>query len=151
MASLLLSTHPYKITSIDLNSRHSRVLVASGVLRLIDFDRGVSIPEDDQFLAFSVDLCQAEHVFIEFANRFQILDWMFTAKSLSLYMLTYLQLSRAWGCWIPLDDAGSWMTNTIKSRKVEIRFHHVPSSPWRLLDDFDLCRTVTPTKPPYLG
>jgi hypothetical protein len=95
VASLLLSTHPYKITSIDLNSRHSRVLVASGVLRLIDFDRGVSIPEDDQFLAFSVDLCQAEHVFIEFANRFQILDWMFTAKSLSLYMLTYLQLSRA--------------------------------------------------------
>jgi hypothetical protein len=54
--------------------RHSRGLVASGVLRLIEVDRGVFTPEDDQFLAFSVDLCQAEHVFIEFPGRFQILD-----------------------------------------------------------------------------
>ena len=105
---------PYKITSIDLNSRHSRVLVDSGVLRLIDFDRGVSIPEDDQFLFFSAYLCQAEHVLIEFPGVSKFLTVIFAATSLSLDMLISFTCLRLEAAEILHDDAGSWGDQTHK-------------------------------------
>ena len=64
---------------------------AQGVLRLIDVDRGVSTPEDYQFLAFSAYLRQTERVFIEFPGRFQILDCdvccrVFTVQHVDLHL-----------------------------------------------------------------
>lgn len=72
--TLNLERPHYTFHVVADHPRHSRGLVGSGVLRLIDIDRGVSTPEDDQFLTFSTDLRQAERVFIEFLCVFQIPD-----------------------------------------------------------------------------
>ena len=48
--------------------------LGSGILRPVDVDRGVSALEDDQFLAVSADLLQAERVLIELPGGFPILD-----------------------------------------------------------------------------
>jgi hypothetical protein len=64
-------------------------------MRLIDVDRGVSTPEDDQFLVFSANLFQAEHYFIEFLGRFQILDCNVCGPIFIALHVDPLQLSTA--------------------------------------------------------
>jgi hypothetical protein len=48
--------------------------IGSGVLRLVNVNRGISTPEDDDLLTFSADLRQTKRLFIEFLGCFQILD-----------------------------------------------------------------------------